>query len=372
MMPMGETFDRHRVSALPAGSSSAWPLPTAQAQLDFLRNIQAVLEDGQFVATYKFALLTALADLAVEMGADDGAPCRLALADIAGKFVAYYWQQAAPFAGAGDAGVLRQSTGQQAAVLNLLAGERSIGLGTVAQLRASPSRWQSVLTRIARIIREQPLYRLQVVAGEARIFLYPHDEHAEAITLLPGVAYQLRRFHPLVTGLARARWMSLIRGIPANHNMVGQAHDLERFLFGNERQPITHHLPMLTDQQRGLCLYCGARLRAGDTHVDHFIPWSLHRFDAVPNLVAAHGQCNLAKRDMLAAERHLERWVERNAAAFREPPPGAAELAATAGDAALRIARWAYQRNDDNGAAVWLQGRQTERLSGRYRRMLEV
>ena len=188
MMPMGETFDRHRVSALPAGSSSAWPLPTAQAQLDFLRNIQAVLEDGQFVATYKFALLTALADLAVEMGADDGAPCRLALADIAGKFVAYYWQQAAPFAGVGDAGVLRQSTGQQAAVLNLLAGERSIGLGTVAQLRASPSRWQSVLTRIARIIREQPLYRLQVVAGEARIFLYPHDEHAEAITLLPGVA----------------------------------------------------------------------------------------------------------------------------------------------------------------------------------------
>lgn len=164
------------MSAPSASSPSAWPLPGAQAQLDFLRNIQAVLEDGQFVATYKFALLTALADLAVERGADDGAPCRLALSDIAGKFVAYYWQQAAPFAGVGDAGVLRQSTGAQAAVLKLLAHERSVGLGTVAQLRAVPPRWQTMLTRIARIIREQPLHRLQVVAGEARIFLYRHDD----------------------------------------------------------------------------------------------------------------------------------------------------------------------------------------------------
>ena len=33
-------------------------IPSANSQLEFLQNVQAVLEDGQFVATYKFALLS--------------------------------------------------------------------------------------------------------------------------------------------------------------------------------------------------------------------------------------------------------------------------------------------------------------------------
>ena len=47
--------------------------PTPQAQLDFLQNIQRLLEEGTFTATYKFALLLALADLCVERGTDTGA-----------------------------------------------------------------------------------------------------------------------------------------------------------------------------------------------------------------------------------------------------------------------------------------------------------
>ena len=39
---------------------------SATRDLEFLRKIQRLLSEGEFVATYKFALLQALADLSVE------------------------------------------------------------------------------------------------------------------------------------------------------------------------------------------------------------------------------------------------------------------------------------------------------------------
>ena len=48
--------------------------PTAEEQLKFLTNLQRLLAEGQFVATYKYALLLALADIAVESGDDSGNP----------------------------------------------------------------------------------------------------------------------------------------------------------------------------------------------------------------------------------------------------------------------------------------------------------
>ena len=42
--------------------------PSDSQQLEFLPNLQRLLSEGQFVATYKYALLMALADIAVESG----------------------------------------------------------------------------------------------------------------------------------------------------------------------------------------------------------------------------------------------------------------------------------------------------------------
>jgi hypothetical protein len=40
------------------------PAPTPAEQIAFLGNIERLLSEGQFVATYKYALLIAIADLA--------------------------------------------------------------------------------------------------------------------------------------------------------------------------------------------------------------------------------------------------------------------------------------------------------------------
>ena len=46
--------------------------PSSDEQIKFLVNLQRLLDEGQFVASYKFALLLALADLSVEHGDDSG------------------------------------------------------------------------------------------------------------------------------------------------------------------------------------------------------------------------------------------------------------------------------------------------------------
>jgi hypothetical protein len=43
-------------------------VPTAEDQVRFLLNIQRLLLEGLFTATYKYALLLALGDLSVELG----------------------------------------------------------------------------------------------------------------------------------------------------------------------------------------------------------------------------------------------------------------------------------------------------------------
>lgn len=95
-------------------------LPTPEQQVQFLRNIQRLLAEGLFVASYKFALIHALADLAVLHGDDAGAPLDLDTKDIAVKFVELYWRQCRPFqlGGENTGIILQQNTGRQAAIIS--------------------------------------------------------------------------------------------------------------------------------------------------------------------------------------------------------------------------------------------------------------
>ena len=51
---------------LPAGTSR----PPPEDQVRFIANIERILSEGSFVATYKYALLVALVELAIERGDD--------------------------------------------------------------------------------------------------------------------------------------------------------------------------------------------------------------------------------------------------------------------------------------------------------------
>lgn len=339
--------------------------PTPQGQLDFLQNVQRLLEEGTFTATYKFALLLALADLCVERGQDTGDSFVLGTAALAEKFIAYYWRQARPYPKAairpsGDA-VLRQNTGQPAAVLTALRGLTEQGL-SLAEAQRSPD-WAGLVGKVTGIIRVMPLWKLQIIGQAPVEFLYPHEGNGQSIELRPGVMFCFRRFYGLVTDLVRGGWVRYVRR--HNQDILGSS-DLDQFLFGSERGDLGIYLPILREMQEDRCFYCGREVRGADeqSHIDHFIPWSRFPVDLGHNFVLAHGGCNLDKSDHLAATEHLARWAERNdtmGAPLAERFNQARIVHDLAGS--RQIVRWAYRHACSVGAMTWQRGKQFTTLS---------
>lgn len=255
------------------------PIPTAEQQLEFLQRIQRLFEDGNFSATYKYALLMALAELAVELGADDG---------------------------------------------NEL------------------PRWQTG----ALSIRLSPATKKAGTEGGCRV----QSAH------LPWPLHQL----------ARNGWISHIRQIHYNHEIVGPTDDLEGFMFGTSRNSLQAISTVLAKMQSGRCYYCDGDIRTGG-HVDHFIPWSRYPRDLAHNFVLAHTGCNSFKSDMLAARVHLDNWVWRNEK-FGSEIAGSFGEAGFVGDEAgsRRVASWAYGQAVTSGGIAWVEHKATEPVSAEY------
>ena len=344
--------------------------PTSQAQLDFLQHIQRLLEEGTFTATYKFALLLALADLCVERGSDTGATLRLKTSQLAEKFVQYYWPQTRPYVRPSSPGgrsgygiVLRQNTGAPAAVVTILKALTEQGW-SLADIQRSNESWPKVVNKIQRVVTEMPLWKLQIIGQAPVQFLYRQGDSGEVIELEPGVMYCFRRFHGLITDLVRGAWVRYIRR--HNQDVLGSPTDLDQFLFGSERVSLSAYLPILREVQEARCFYCDREVQGANeqTHIDHFIPWSRYPVDLGHNFVFSHGRCNLAKSDHLAATEHLARWVKRNHTAGNFLAERFTQVKIVHDLVGSRqITRWAYSHAASVGALTWIKGKQLETLS---------
>lgn len=348
--------------------------PTAEEQVRFLLNLQRLLEEGSFVATYKHALLLSIADVCVEKGNDSGGRFRISTAELAEKFIAYYWRQAVPYhpAGRNLAGaVLKQSTGRQAAVISAVSKAREAHGGSLARLKKNPPAWKTLKTRVAETIRVMPLWKLQTVGGQRLEFLY-HGvrDDKNLIELKEGVCYCFRLFYGLVHELVRGAWLRFIRNRNENKPLLGSASDLSGFMFGSGRVSLEVFRPILVEYQRGNCFYCLRSLR-DKSDVDHFIPWSRYPVDFGHNFVLAHGSCNSRKGDRLAALEHLGRWCERNerygqelATAFQQRNIVHDQIAS------LRVAAWAYEQAHTAGSLVWRQNDELVPITAEWKALL--
>jgi 5-methylcytosine-specific restriction endonuclease McrA len=341
----------------------------AIGELEFLRKLQRLLAEGDFVATYKLALLNALADLSVEGEPERDGSLRVPVEALATKFIEYYWPQARPYrAGDGAGFVLLQNAGKQAAVINALTtlqGEHA----TLAAAR-NARRWRALVRDVGRTIVTMPLWKLQTVGSERDEFLYRQAELADdGIRLLPGVPQAFRSLYGLVLDAVRGAWVRQITRIGANRMRLADA-DLATFLFGSERGSLEGFARVLREHQHGLCLYCRREIRAsGD--VDHFIAWSRYPVDLGHNLVLAHHACNAKKRDFLAHPMHLERWQRQNIERADELAQRfAAERLPFDTQRTRAIAWWAYDQGERAGAHAWIEGERLERLSSGWREVM--
>ncbi len=347
---------------------TTWPRPTPEQQLEFLQRIQSLFEDGDFSATYKFALLMSLAELAVERGTDDGRPLDLDLTQIGEKFAELYWPQSIPYS-SGTTGasvdILAQNQGAQAAVINELLKLRSAGANTLSQAKQL-RQWPDVVQRIARVVREMPVQFLQNIGGRAVPFLYDFPLPRGKLVLKPGVAFLLRSFHGLIQQLARAGWVTHIRQNSRNTPIIGRADDLEFFMFGTPRQNLQEVSVTLAEMQFGRCFYCNDPIRSGGD-VDHFIPWTRYPRDLAHNFVLAHAGCNHHKSDMLAAKPHLDRWLERNERYGDEIAGRVCQSGFLADKKCTwTVAKWAYSQVASSAGIVWVRDKITESISDQY------
>jgi 5-methylcytosine-specific restriction endonuclease McrA len=344
--------------------------PTAEEQLTFLTKVQRLFAEGEFTATYKFALLIALMELAVEQEVPASGELDLNTRSIAEKFIELYWKQSFDYSAGrlgSTGGVLSQNIGEQAAVINAVRNFRDAtgrtGL-TLAAARRSPA-FKVLVSRVAAVVSAQPLNYLQNFGGVTDEFLFIRLRPG-CIRLRLGVAYCLQRFQPLIQQLARMHWVEHIKRNRRNAHLIGDAADLEDFLFTTSRTALIAFGRELRKVSGPACFYCGAECTE-DIEVDHFIPFSTYPRDLGHNFVLAHAKCNRSKSDALAAYDHLARWLDRN----ERQADVISEVSEECGmshdlNGSRAIAHWGYRTGHEANGFAWLSGSAYDAISPRY------
>ena len=361
--------------------------PSVEQQARFLQKLQHLLVEGEFVATYKFALLLALVRWALEHpDHDERQP--LDVRDLALHVIELYWPHTRPFATlagvAGEAsppfapkfdspgsGVLVQERGGQS--LKILKEIEELQRRTRGAFRdAQDTERGALINAVRQSISDMPLWKLQSVRDreEPLHFLYHRGRHKSEIVFEPGTVACLVAFADLIEALVRAAWLRFV--LDCNSELLRASSQVETFLFPGDRASLEIWRRPIEGVQGSRCFYCDETMH-GRGEVDHFLPWARYRRDLGHNFVLAHKQCNQAKLDHLAAFAHLRRWCERNA-----DPGGRLERSFT--DAGLphdwttlrRVASSLYRVVEARDAGVWDRGRAFVRLDPAWRQLLGV
>lgn len=334
--------------------------PSADFQINFLNNIQWLLESSSYTSTYKFALLMSLSNLSIESGIDDNRICSISYLQLAEQFIHLYWTHALPFSKQKPNSVLRQShtTGQIKVInciLDLQAEAKTINLNTAHAF--NKQKWDSTLKDIARTIKTYPAKHLQSAKNNTqREFLYHYNAKSKEIVLNAGIAYCLAKFSKIIHKLCQQYWSEFVRKNRHNQEYFNEDLDLYYFLFNQSRQSLNALVPLLTDIQKGQCFYCHNSIK-GTPEVDHFIPWSKYPIDTLHNFVLADHKCNNSKRDFLAEERFYDSWLIRNDDYGKLIGSEGKSLGFISNiQRSETISQWAYQVAIEHSDLVWSPG----------------
>lgn len=326
-----------------------------KSAIDFINYIQRLLVEGDFTATYKYALLHAIADVCVESpNVTVNGKLNISLDVLADRLLRLYWGQARPFSGQSKQQQLHQNSdsAKQIAIITAVQQIQETGIYNINQLYKSPHH-KNVHNVAKRALKEGPLWRLQILAKHEECFLYPHDKNLKHIELNAGIAGYFREFYHLITYLARAAWIDKIISFKHNQYLVGAQANLPEFLFGQDRKALAYAKPVLLELQKNTCFYCGKKL---DQHseVDHFIPFAKYAFDLGHNFVLADRSCNNSKRDYLASYDHKLKWESQNLGLNSSVLTQ--ELAAYVEcneEKSLAVSDWAYQIARNSRSNLW-------------------
>jgi hypothetical protein len=302
--------------------------------ITFATQLLELVHGARTTTSYKYALLVALIELAVENhgGLGEGT---ITTRQIATRVLELYWPQARPYREQ-DARCLRQLPGNKRSIVDHVAAFRAAvgdaGTPQLARLRDRAG-YEALVDEVEWLMIRNPIPLLQRLGKRSLDLLYeppwsveppkgpvrayqralaggedPDGEFDNRIQFLPGVGARLARLAPLFLPLIRSEWT---RFVARRNRPDSDEAQLEEFLFAPERRLLARGLRAdLARLQDRRCFYC-KRTLSGAAELDHFLAWSRCGASAIDNLVVAHAGCNGDKSDLLVAASHLDRWIAR-------------------------------------------------------------
>lgn len=88
--------------------------------------------------------------------------------------------------------------------------------------------------------------------------------------------------------------------------------------------------------------------------VDHFIPWSMYPSDIGHNFVLADSSCTYQKSNLLASNKFLHKWQERNEEQNLIIVDRISMLGfLTDKEKSHKVAEWAYTEATENNYTMW-------------------
>ena len=290
------------------------------------------MNDGTATSPYKHLLLLSMFDAVTVLSPEEP---HVPFKDLGRQALRILWPQVRPYHGrALTAAVVAGELEALKLVAEAQVTEPSLArfLGRVEH-RAKAER---LAERLGWLLAQWPLARMQTVRGETAPFLFdvpqswrkrtsgagsrrpvPQQDllcgHGQpAVELLPGAGELLYDFGPLLRPLLELRYAAVI-GRSQEQAVEDAEFGLLSHLFppplrNVDREEVLAYLRPDLDVLR--CFWCERAIR-GAVHVDHVLPWSATRNDAVENLVLADRQCNGIKSDRALSPDLLQRFVDR-------------------------------------------------------------
>jgi len=291
------------------------PPVSKEFQLDFFRKMEGLILGSHHSASYKFALIMALADHSYQSGIRDDRRLEIPFDVLTRWFLSYYWPMSEKFQYQDGEVRLKQGF-RRTAVMN----NKNYGLLQYRQANREIKTFENALARedfrpvfskCMYTMIDQPLRYLQ---SQIRPFIYEYGEvkRGGAVRLKPGVAYCLKQFHDTIHLLCKSRWIDFVKR--SNRAILQEDHvELMDFMFGVQRQNLNgarKALDIIHERLdlRKKCFYCGKSIRK--YAVDHFIPWSTFSYDYGHNFVLSCNRCNSYKSNYLASYDFLLGWME--------------------------------------------------------------
>ena len=310
------------------------PAPTDPAStLRFLQRFQRLLQSSDYTTTYKFALLKVLCDLAIELPTTS---TEINIDELSDRFIAIYWFQSRQFR---DVDLHHGgSKARPARAISLAKRWRSEFRHDFTKLQES-KRIHIARREMRSLIQRNVLWRLQP-KGQPPL-LYRYESGSQTIRMEPLALESMRSLHMLMSDLIESQWTRWVQR--RNPGVTGEG-TLRDHLFGIDRRQLRKVVPRLMALQGGRSFYGKAKIREDHVHVDHFIPWSICRHDALGNLVLCTPGENLRFSDSLKPPAIRCQWEARNA----EQAEALRTIAEESGlrwdpSATQAIAEWAYR-----------------------------